>query len=349
MRDKWRTMVTAAATVALFLGVHASGAQQAPGAKPAVPAAKVGDEVITLEEVEQGLRAQLTKIEEQRYALIEERLDQLIGDRLLAQEANKRGMALDQLLKAEVYAKAPDVPDGEVTSFMTQNRARLPQGDEAELKLKVWDYLRGQKVNERRQAFIQSLRAQNKVAVYLEVPVATRVAVSGANGFVRGAQEAPVTIVEFSDFQCPFCKNATATVKQVMEKYPGKVKLVFRDFPIPTLHPGAPKAHEAARCAGEQGKFWEYHDLLFEKSPKLGAEDLSQYAKDLKLDPSPFAQCLESGKHEAEVKRDVEEGTRLGVTATPTFFINGRQLVGAQPVTAFQKLIDGELASKASR
>jgi protein-disulfide isomerase len=349
MGVRWRAIMGAAATLAILLGVHASGAQPAPGAKPATSAAKVEGEVITLEEVEQGLRAQLMKIEEQRHALLEERLDQLIGERLLAQEAKKRGTPLDQLLKTEVYGKASDVPDAEVASFITQNRARLPQIDEAELKLKVWDYLRQQKVNERRQAFIQSLRAHSKVDIYLDAPVAARVLVSADKGFVRGVQEAPVTIVEFSDFQCPFCKTGTATVKQVLEKYPGKVKLVFRDFPIPNLHPAAPKAHQAARCAAEQGKFWEYHDLLFENSPRQGPEDLKQYAKDLRLDPSPFAQCLESGKHEADVNRDVEEGSRLGVTATPTFFINGRQLVGAQPLTAFQKLIDSELASKASR
>jgi protein-disulfide isomerase len=184
------------------------------------------------------------------------------------------------------------------------------------------------------------------VTVYLEAPAGTRVAVSASKGFMRGAKEAPVTIVEFSDFQCPFCKNATATVKQVMDKYPGKVKWVFRDFPLPAIHPAAPKAHEAARCAAEQGKFWEYHDLLFDRSPKQNPDDLKQYAKDLKLDASTFGQCLDSGKQEAAVTKDVEEGSRLGVTGTPTFFINGRQLVGAQPLTAFQKIIDGELAKK---
>jgi protein-disulfide isomerase len=229
---------------------------------------------------------------------------------------------------------------------MTQNRARLPQGDEAELKLKVWDYLRNQKVNERRQAFIQSLRAQTAVAVYLQAPAAARVPVSADKGFVRGAKDAPVTIVEFSDFQCPFCKNATATVKQVVEKYQGKVKWVFRDFPIPSLHPAAPKAHEAARCAAEQGKFWEYHDLLFEKSPRQAPEELKQYAKDLSLDAAAFAQCLDSGKHQAAVNSDISEGAQLGITGTPTFFINGRQLVGAQPASTFQKIIDNELAMK---
>jgi protein-disulfide isomerase len=339
---RW-TILAAMPLLALCIGMQSAGAQSP---KPTTPAAKVGDEVITLEEVEQALRPQLAKLEEQRHALLDEKLEQLIGDRLLAQEAKKRGVPVDQLLKSEVYAKAPEVTDADVSAFMTQNRARLPQGDEAELKLKVWDYLRNQKVSERRQAFIQSLRAQNAVAVYLQPPAAARVPVSADKGFVRGAKDAPVTIVEFSDFQCPFCKNATATVKQVVEKYQGKVKWVFRDFPIPSLHPAAPKAHEAARCAAEQGKFWEYHDLLFEKSPRQAPDELKQYAKDLKLDADAFGQCLDSGKHQAEINRDMNEGAQLGITGTPTFFINGRQLVGAQPATTFQRIIDSELAMK---
>jgi protein-disulfide isomerase len=332
--------LTAVALLALSIG--AGAAAQSGKA----PAAKVGDDVITFEELEQSVKSQLAKIEEQRFAVLDERLDQLIGDRLLAQEAKKRGITVEQLIKTEVYAKAADVPDAEVSDFIAKNRSRLPQGDEAEMKLKVWDYLRGQKVTERRQVYIQSLRAPGKVTVYLEAPAATRVAVSTSKGFVRGVKEAPVTIVEFSDFQCPFCKNATATVKQVMDKYPGKVKWIFRDFPLPAIHPAAPKAHEAARCAADQGKFWEYHDLLFDKSPRQNPDDLKQYAKDLKLEAASFAQCLDSGKHEAAVTKDVEEGAKLGVTGTPTFFINGRQLVGAQPLTAFQKIIDGELSKK---
>jgi protein-disulfide isomerase len=346
MKDGWRAILTA--VILTLFGLQAADAQPVAGNK-AAPAAKVGNDVITMEEVEQAVRPQLAKIEEQRYALLEEKLEQMIGERLLAQEATKRGVSLDQLLKTEVYGKAPDVPEAEVASFIAQNRSRLPQGEEAELKMKVWDYLRSQKVNERRQAFIQTLRAQNAVTVYLQAPAAARVTVATDKGFVRGAKDAPVTIVEFSDFQCPFCKNATLTVKQVVEKYSGKVKWVFRDFPIANLHPAAPKAHEAARCAAEQGKFWEYHDLLFEKSPRQAPDELKQYAKDLKLDSASFVQCLDSGKHEAEVNRDIQDGARLGVTGTPTFFINGRQLVGAQPSTAFQKIIDSELAANASR
>jgi protein-disulfide isomerase len=346
MKRTWRTTIMAAATLALLAGIARAGAQPAPGAKSATPAAKVRDEIITLGEVEEALKPQLARIEAQRFTLLEEKLDQIIGERVLAQEAKKRRMSMEQLLKTEVYAKAPGVTDAEVASFIVQNRARLPQVDEGELKLKVRDYLRGQKVDQRRQAYVESLRAQSKVAVYLEVPVAARAVVSADRGFVRGAKDAKVAIVEFSDFQCPFCQNATVTLKQLLDKYPGKVKWVFRDFPIPSLHPAAPKAHEAARCAAEQGKFWEYHDLLFEKSPHQTPEDLKQYAKALGLDAASFGQCLDSGKHQAEVSRDVQDGANLGVAETPTFFINGRRLLGSQPLTTFRKIVDGELAKK---
>jgi len=187
------------------------------------------------------------------------------------------------------------------------------------------------------------------VTVYLEEPAAVRVQISADKGFAQGPRDTQVAMVEFSDFQCPFCKSVLPTLKQLMDKYPGKVKWVFRDFPIPSLHPTAPKAHEAARCAGEQGKFWEYHDLLFERSPSHSPQELKQYAQELNLDGSAFAQCLDSGKYEATVNTDVQEGQRLGVTGTPTFFINGRLLVGAQPFGEFQKLIEGELAKKTTR
>jgi protein-disulfide isomerase len=344
-----RTIVGVASVLTLLIGAQTAGGQSPEVGKTTTPVAKVGDEVISLEELERAVRPQLAKLEEQRYTLLDDKLDQLIGERLLAQEAKRLGIPVEQLLRNEVYAKAPEVADAEVTSFITQNRARLPQGDEADLKLKVWDYLRTQKVNERRRSYVQDLRAQRAVTVYLQAPAPARVAVSTDTGFVRGTRDAAVTIVEFSDFQCPFCKNATATVRQVFDKYAGKVKWVFRDFPIATLHPAAPKAHEAARCAAEQGKFWEYHDLLFERSPRQAPEELKQYARELKLDGPAFARCLDSGKHQASVGSDIQEGTRLGVTGTPTFFINGRELVGAQPVTAFQKIIDSELAAKPSR
>ncbi len=351
MRGTGRIIWIAIAALALGIGAGTAAAQKAPAApaKSSTPAARVGDEVITLEEVEQAVRPQLIKLDEQRYEILDQKLDQLIGDRLLAQEAKRKNVSVEQLLKTEVYSKAPEVPDSDVTAFMNQNRARLPKMDEKELRLKVWDHLRSQKVNEQRQSYVQGLRGQAKVTVLLEEPTSARYEVSGDRGFVRGPKDAPVTVVEFSDFQCPFCKTANATVKQLLDKYPGKVRLVFRDYPLATLHPQAPKAHEAARCAADQGKFWEYHDLLFERSPRMAPADLKQYAQELKLEAAAFAQCLDSGKYAAEVDKDFQEGAGLGLTGTPSFFINGRQLVGAQPLAAFQKIVDSELAKQAAK
>ena len=153
-----------------------------------------------------------------------------------------------------------------------------------------------------------------------------------------------MTIVEFSDFQCPFCKQVVPTLTQVRSRYGEKVKLVYRDFPIDGLHPQARKAAEAARCAQDQGKFWDYHDALFANAPKLSLGQLKTYAQQVGLDLPSFERCLASGTHAAAVQKSVDEGIRLGVTGTPAFFINGEFVSGAQPVESFARVIERELA-----
>ena len=153
-----------------------------------------------------------------------------------------------------------------------------------------------------------------------------------------------MTLVEFSDFQCPYCKRAQATLKQIIERYPGKVRHLFRDFPLESLHPEARRAAEAARCAQDQGKFWEYHDVLFANSPSLATDDLRRYAEQVGLEVPTFERCVSTGVHRATVQRDLEEGIRLGVNGTPAFFVNGRALHGAQPLEAFARVIEEELS-----
>jgi protein-disulfide isomerase len=160
----------------------------------------------------------------------------------------------------------------------------------------------------------------------------------------RGTATAPVTIVEFQDFHCPFCQRVQPTLTELLARYAGKLKLVYRDFPIDSLHPQSRKAHEAARCANDQGKFWAYHDLVFANPPNASPEQLKGYAQSAGLDVPAFEQCLRSEKFQAAVQHDVEAGVHLGVDATPTFFINGRLLSGAQPLEGFVKVIDDELA-----
>ena len=319
------------------LGGEAPGRKQEPGV-----AARIDDQVISMQELEQGLASQLAKIQEQRHQLMESKLEELIAGRLLAREAKRRGISVEELLKAEVVSKVPEATEADVTAFITQNKGRL-QAETAELRLKVREHLREQKVAQQRSAYVASLERSAKVERFLEEPEPHRVTVKVEGAFVKGPKDAPVTIVEFSDFQCPYCRTVVATVKDVMRQYSGRVKWVYRDFPIAGLHPQAPKAAEAARCAGEQGKFWEYHDLLFDDQAQATTADFKRFADQLKLDQKSFAQCLDSGKQQPAVQSDVEEGARLGITGTPSFFINGRLLVGAQPLDTFRKVIDSEL------
>lgn len=172
------------------------------------------------------------------------------------------------------------------------------------------------------------------------------ISVSSDDDPVLGNKDAPVTIVEFSDFECPFCgKHFLIAHPQIVENYvnTGKVKIVYRDFPL-DFHKNAQKAAEAAECADEQGKFWEMHDKLFLNQDSLSIENFKQWAKDIELDPEQFNACFDSGKYIEEIQNDIKDGTKYGVSGTPSFFINGRLLKGTQPYEVFEKTIEIELA-----
>jgi protein-disulfide isomerase len=343
MKPHLQTVVIGAGllVVGLLVGRFALGGER-PGNQEREIAARIDNQAITMQELEKILAPQLAKLEEEKFTLMQSRLEELIAERLVAREAERRGVTVEELLKAEVASKITEVTDAEVTSFMTENKGRL-RGDTAELLPKVRNYLRDQKVAQQQRAYVAGLRQQSKVELLLREPEPIRIAVKVEGAFVKGPKDAPVTIVEFSDFHCPFCRNVVATVKEVLKQYEGRVKWVYRDFPIANLHPQAPRAAEAARCAGEQGKFWEYHDLLFDSQTQTTTADFKGFAEQLKLDPKSFGQCLDSAKHQAAVEADIQDGARLGVTGTPTFFINGRMLVGAQPMENFKKIIEAEL------
>ncbi len=161
-----------------------------------------------------------------------------------------------------------------------------------------------------------------------------------------GPENARVTIVEFGDFECPFCKRFHDQVlPALLKQYDGRIRFVYRSFPIRAIHADAESAAEAARCAYDQQKFWEYHDLLFQDTQRLAKADLLAYAGQIKLDTKVFRDCLDSAEHAQDVERDYQTGVTLGVTGTPTFFINGRLLAGAQPLAAFSAVIDAELVA----
>jgi len=163
------------------------------------------------------------------------------------------------------------------------------------------------------------------------------------NTKVEGSSDAKVTIIEYSDFECPYCGRAQPTIKQIMSDYAGKVKLQFKHFPL-SFHQYAEKAAEAAECAADQGKFWELHDLMFSNSDSLTVDNIKQYAKAVGVDTSTFNCCLDSGKKAAAVQADMQEGVAAGVTGTPAFLINGKLVTGAQPYEVFKAAIDSALA-----
>jgi len=172
------------------------------------------------------------------------------------------------------------------------------------------------------------------------------ISVSTDDDPVLGNKDAPVTIVEFSDFQCPFCGAAEPAVAQIMSTYKGKVRLVYMHFPLTSIHPYAEKAAEAAECAYDQGKFWELHGKMFANQNALGVDQLKGYAKDIGLDTAKFNTCLDSNQKQAQVNSDQQKGSSYGVGGTPTFFINGIPVVGALPFSEFKSVIDAELAGK---
>jgi predicted DsbA family dithiol-disulfide isomerase len=312
----------------------AAPAQDKPGEALAVVAGKP----ITAAEVDDVVRAQLMDLRAREYQLRSQALDALVTQALLEKEAAARGVTPEALHKAEVEDKAV-VTDADVKAYFDANRARIGTTPEADALAQIRAGLAQQRQAERRAAFARELRKKYEVKVLLEP---YRVPVEIANAPVRGNPKAPVTVVEFSDFQCPYCVRARPTVARVREAYGDSIRWVFRHFPL-DFHAQAEKAGEAAACAGEQGKFWEMHDLLWKSTAKLQVGDLKAHAAALGLDTSKFDQCLDSGKVAGLVEADAEAGRSYGVSGTPAFFVNGRPLVGAQPFDAFAQVIDDEL------
>ena len=326
-------------TLLLVVGLFVVARRSAVGE----PLAEVDGVPVSAEEVEKAIGASLGKLQEQIFNLKRQKLEELINATLLTREARKRGVSVPALLDAEVTSKVALVTEQEVEAFYEANKTRI-QGDPVAARQQIRINLQNQRLATKKQEFFQLLRSNAKIAVYLKPPPVHRVEVSTNGAPSKGTVKAPVTIVKFEDFHCPFCKRVQPTLAQVLSKYGEKVRLIHRDFPIDGIHPAARKAHEAARCANEQGKFWQYHDVLYANAPKADAADLKSYAREVGLDVPAFEKCVANGEFRDVVQKDVEEGTRLGVNGTPAFFINGRLLSGAEPIERFAAIIDDEIS-----
>lgn len=312
----------------------------AAGPSLADTVATVGAHSISRDELEQHVRPELVEIELQRFETLQEGLDELIADELLRQEAKARGVTPEALEQKEITAKVTPPTDAEVQKLYDDNKERLGNPPLATVKSRIVDHLKRLNEEKRRQEFLQELRGKYKTVVLLEAP---RINVgTGGRPSRGGGPNAPVTIIAFSDYECPYCKRAEQTVDEVLKTYGDKVRVVHRDFPL-SFHEHAHTAAEAAHCAEAQGKFWEYHRKLFASSD-LSTEQLQTLAVETGLDADKFKTCLATQQFKAAVDKDAADGSSAGVSGTPSFFINGHMLSGAQPFENFKKLIDQELA-----
>jgi protein-disulfide isomerase len=317
---------------------------------PSAPVAKIGGKTITSGELDEAAKKDLTQLDqqyqEQRYQIRRNQLESMLRQRAFDEKAKAKNMTREEFIKSEVASKIPEPSDEEIRALYDRAKAggqQLPPLDQ--VKDQIAGYIKSQKGQSVLADYYEQMKKEMGIEVLMPPYQPPKVAVD-ATGPSKGPATAPITIVEFSDYECPFCVKAEPTVKEVMAAYPGKIRLVYRDYPLP-MHSKAPKAAEAAHCAGDQGKYWEMHDKLFAQNGKLDVPDLKAAAREVQgIDGGKFDQCLDSGAKAKEVEANKKAGDDAGVSGTPAFFVNGRLLSGAQPPEAFKALIDEELKGK---
>jgi protein-disulfide isomerase len=313
---------------------------QAPvSSKSGQPIATVDGQSIYEADLLPSIQGQLLPLRNQEYEIKRKALDSVIEQKMLEAAAKKKGLSTEQLFVQEVDSKVHDPSDDEILGYYMALKDRVNRPF-ADVKAQLKESLKQTLVQQARQEYTKRLRGESKVVVLMSAP---RIDVNYDPARVRGNPKAPVMIVEFSDYQCPYCHQVEPTVKALLAKYGDKVSLSYRDFPLTQIHSQAEIAAEASRCALEQGKFWEYHDQLFTAS-KLEKDSLIGYARDLKLDERRFEGCLTSEKYKADIVKDLQDGRKSGITGTPGFFINGIEASGNQPQDAFARIIDDELS-----
>jgi protein-disulfide isomerase len=336
-------IVSACATIAC-----STAAQQTRTQQPTDVVATVGGTGITLAQVDELAMQQQTapfgnvKLAQALYLARRAAVDELVANALLAREASARGIAGDALIAQEVTSKVTAPSDGEIDAWYQNNKDRLRGAALDAVRPAIRDYLVEERTRAAREALLDRLKEKTPVTIRLEAP---RHVLAAAGSPARGPADAPVEIVEFSDFQCPYCLAARPTVQRVLETYGDRVRFVYRNYPLPN-HPQARPAAEAAQCANAQGRFWPYHDRLFANPSKLSDEELKRAAAELGLDTARFNACFDSHQFKGVVDADLQAGQDAGVSGTPAFFINGRELTGAQPFETFKRVIDEELQLK---
>jgi len=336
------TLAICIPALALTLGCPPSQKTAEPGEPGgSAPAAKLGGETIAVADVDAWLKERLfEQVSDDRdpaklYEIRSEALNDIINERLLEREAAPLGLTPDELIRKEIE-KRTAVGEEELLAFYEANKEHLGEASFEEAKPRIRSHLQRQRGTTAAKQYIESLRETASVEIHLDAP---RVEVA-AKGPSRGPEDAPVTIIAFSDYRCPHCRRAEAVIEQLLERYPSEVRFVHRHYPLNESSRGAA---EAAACAHEQGRFWEFHERLFASGGKFDAESLQRYASDAELDREAFRTCVEERRFQAVVEADRSDGREAGVTGTPAFFVNGIPVKGARPLEDFVALIEREL------
>ena len=333
----------------LLLAAFSAGCRPSPAARasaaasdPRAVVAEVDGVPITAEELDRHAAGELQQLRDQEYEIRKNALETLISERLVKKEAAERRISEKELMVLEVDAKVPTPAASEIQEVYDANRDRVGGRTRDEVAPQIIASLVKQRTAERRQAFTQALRDQAKVRILLEQPRTEVVIPAGIA--VLGPADAPVTIVEFSDYLCPYCQSAEAVVAKVLDRYQGRVKFVHRDLLI-----GRPRSLAVARaalCAGDQGRFWEYRRHLLTIQGDWSDQDLERRAAGMGLRAEEFRSCLAADRHDKTILDSTADGQKLGVNGTPTFFVNGRRMVGVRSEAQFDEIIQAELRGR---
>jgi protein-disulfide isomerase len=308
--------------------------------------AKINGEEITEEQLIGEDKVEFFELEKRRFELKMDKLNKLVQDRLVGEEAKKASLSTEEFINKKVLGGEIKISDKEIEKFIKEKRIPEQQIN-PQIKDRIRDYLKTQKRQESLNGYMAKLTKAKPVEVYFSKPKMSVNVEIGEGTPSWGSETAKVKIIEFSDFQCPFCSKAAETVTELKKKYGKKVQIAFRHYPLPN-HPEARPTSEASMCVNEQGtdKFWKFHDTAFKNQAKLSAADIEGYAKEAGANMDKFKECVTAKKYAAKVQADMEYGEKVGVRSTPSFFINGEIVAGALPIEAFSEIIDEALEAK---
>jgi protein-disulfide isomerase len=335
---------------ALCLTAHVANAQtggtkSSPDDDGTEVAAVVNGRVITMKDVDGQAGSEIYALKEKIYSLRKSALDKLVTRIILEQESRRRGVSVEEL-KKQLTPDKVEIEESMVEKLSSEYAGGFASIGEEEAELRARMILETSARIEGLKAALAKLRAQARVETLLSEPARPKLEIS-STGPSKGPADAPVTIIEYSDFECPFCKQAASTLRNVVRQYGDKVRLVYKHMPL-SIHPQAFQAAQAAVCAAEQGKFWEYHDVIFARGENLTEDILRKHAAIVGLESGAFDKCLGSQSSRAAVLADVEEAKRIGVSGTPTILVNGKILRGAVAFEVLKGAIDQALGDRSN-